>query len=52
MMQKLYNIHVLLDENSMILFYNNNFMIYYLYHYIILSDFDNLQLDKILKNFI
>ena len=46
-MQKLYNL--LLGENSVILFYNyNNFMIYL----VILSDFDNLKLDKILQFFI
>ena len=45
-MQKLYNL--LLGENSVILFYNNNFMIYL----IIVSDFDNLKLDKILEIFI
>ena len=45
-MQKLYNL--LLGENSVILFYNNNFMIYL----VILSDFDNLKLDKILQIFI
>ena len=44
-MQKLYNL--LLDEISVILFYNNNFMIYL----VILSDFDNLKLDKILQFF-
>ena len=44
-MQKLYNL--LLGENSVILFYNNNFMIYL----VILSDFDNLKLDKILQFF-
>ena len=41
-MQKLYDL--LLTENSVILFYNNNFMIYL----VIFSDFDNLKLDKIL----
>ena len=41
-MQKLYNL--LLSENSVILFYNNNFMIYL----VIISDFVNLKLDKIL----
>ena len=46
MMQKLYNL--LLGENSVILFYNNNFMIYL----VILSDFDNLKLDNILEIFI
>ena len=40
---KLY--YLLLGENSVILFYNNNFMIYL----VILSDFDNLKLDKILE---
>ena len=40
-MQKLYNL--LLGENSVILFYNNNFMIYLV--------FDNLKLDKILEIF-
>ena len=45
-MQKLYKL--LLGENSEILFYNNNFMIYL----VILSDFDNLELDKILEIFI
>ena len=45
-MQKLY--YLLLGENSAILFYNNNFMIYL----VILSDFDNLKLDKILEIFI
>ena len=45
-MQKLYNLHF--GENSVILFYNNNFMIYL----VILSDFDNLKLDKILEIFI
>ena len=45
-MQKLYNL--LLVENSVILFYNyNNFMIYL----VILSDFDNLKLYKILEIF-
>ena len=44
-MQKLYNL--LLGEISVILFYNNNFMIYL----VILSDFDNLKLDKILQFF-
>ena len=38
-MQKLYNL--LLGENSVILFYNNNFKIYL----VISSDFDNLKLD-------
>mgnify|MGYP003692036915 CR=1 FL=1 len=47
-MQKLYILLVLLGENSVILFYNNNFMIYM----VILSDFDNLKLDKILQIFI
>ena len=42
-MQKLYNL--LLGENSGILFYNDNFMI----NLVILSDFDNLKLDKILE---
>ena len=42
-MQKLDNL--LLGENSVILFYNNNFMIYM----VILIDFDNLKLDKIFK---
>ena len=42
-MQKLYNL--LPGENSVILFYNYNFMIYL----VILSDFDNLKLDKYLK---
>ena len=45
-MQKLYNL--LLGENSVILFYNNNLMIYL----VILSDFDHLKLDKILEIFI
>ena len=45
LMQKLYNL--LLGENSVILFYNNNFMIYL----VILSDFDTLKLDKILEIF-
>ena len=45
-MQNLYNL--LLGENSVILFNNNNFMIYL----VILSDFDNLKLDKILEIFI
>ena len=45
-MQKLFNSHI--GENSVILFYNNNFMIYL----VILSDFDNLKQDKILKVFI
>ena len=45
-MQKLYNL--LLGEISVILFYNNNFMIYL----VILSDFGNLKLDKILEMFI
>ena len=45
-MQKLYNL--LFGENSVILFYNNNSMIYL----VILSDFDNLKLDKILEIFI
>ena len=45
-MQKLY--HLLLGENSVILCYNNNFMIYL----VILSDFDNLKLDNILEIFI
>ena len=45
-MQKLYKL--LLGENSEILFYNNTFMIYL----VILSDFDNLELDKILEIFI
>ena len=45
-MQKLYNL--LLDENSLISFYNNNSMIYL----VILSDFDNLKLDKILEFFL
>ena len=40
-MQKLYNL--LLGENSVILFYNTNFMIYL----VILSDFDNLKLHTI-----
>ena len=45
-MQKLYNL--LFGENSVILFYNNYFMIYS----VILSDSDNLKLDKILEIFI
>ena len=45
-MQKLF--YLLLGENSVILFYNNNFMIYL----VTLSDFDNLKLDKILEIFI
>ena len=45
-LQQLYNL--LLDENSAILFYNNNFSIYL----IILSDFDDLKLDKILDCFV
>ena len=45
-MQKLYNL--LLDENYVILFYNNNFMTYL----VILNDFDNLKLDKKLEIFI
>ena len=45
-MQKLYNL--LLGEISVILFYNNNSMIYL----VILSDFDNLKLDKKLEIFI
>ena len=45
-MEKLYNLH--LGENSVILFYDNNFMIYL----VNLSDFDNLKLDKILEIFI
>ena len=47
-MQKLYNL--LLGENSVILFYNNNFMIYLVT--CILSYFDNLKLDKKLQIFI
>ena len=47
-MQKLYTSNLLLGENSMILFDNNNFMIYL----VILSDFDNLKRDKILEIFI
>ena len=45
-MQKLYNL--LLGENSVILFYKNNFMI----NLVILSDVDNFKLDKILEIFI
>ena len=45
-MQKLYDL--LLTENSVILFYNNNFMIYL----VIFNDFDNLKLDEILEIFI
>ena len=45
-MQELYNL--LLGENFVILFYNNNLMIYL----VILSDFDHLKLDKILEIFI
>ena len=41
--QKLYNL--LLNANCVILFYNNNFIIYL----IILIDFDNLEFDKILE---
>ena len=44
-MQKLYN--SLFGENSVILFYNYNFIIYL----IIISDFDNLKIDKMLENF-
>ena len=44
-MQKLFNL--ILGENSVILFHNNNFIIYL----VILSDFDNLKLDKIPRNF-
>ena len=46
-MQKLY--HLLLGENSVILCYNNNFMIYTCM--VILSGFDNLKLDKMLDFF-
>ena len=42
-MQKLNNL--LLDENSVILYFNNNLMIYF----VNLSDFDNLKPDKILE---
>ena len=45
-MQKLYNL--LLGDNSVILFFNNDFIIYL----VILSDFDKLKLDKILEIFI
>ena len=45
-MQKLNNL--LLGENSVILFYNNDFMIYL----VIISDFDNLKLNWILEIFI
>ena len=45
-MQILYNL--LFVENSVILFFNNNSMIYL----VIFSDFDNLKLDKILKIFV
>ena len=45
-MQKTYNL--LLGENSVILFYNNNFMKYL----VILSDFVNLKIDKIREIFI
>ena len=41
--QKLYNL--LFNANCVILFYNNNFIIYL----IILIDFDNLEFDKILE---
>ena len=42
-MQNLYMLYF--DENSVNLFYNDNFSIYL----VILSDFDNLKLDKILE---
>ena len=45
-MQKTFNL--LLGENSVILFYNNNCMI----NLIILSDFVNLKIDKIREIFI
>ena len=38
----------LLSKNNVIFFYNNNFMKYL----VILSDFDNLKVNKILENFI
>ena len=44
-MQRLFNL--ILGENSVILFHNNYFIIYL----VILSDFDNLKLDKIPRNF-
>ena len=43
--EKLYN---LLFEKTVTLFYNNSFSIYY----VILSDFDNLNTDKILEFFV
>ena len=45
-MQKSYKL--LDDGNSVILFYNNNFSIYL----IVLSNIDNLKLDKILEFFV
>ena len=45
-MQKSYKL--LVDGNSVILFYNNNFSIYL----IVLSNIDNLKLDKILEFFV